>query len=66
MHLLLHRVPLTAVDAKSVYAAHSAIPKSSERLASVLEVLQDKNSDRVGHWSAFKADAAGNLAGVPS
>jgi hypothetical protein len=66
MHLLLHRVPLTAVDAKSVYAAHSAIPKSSERLASVLEVLQDKHSDRVGHWSAFKADAAGNLAGVPS
>lgn len=64
MHLLLHRVPLTAADAKSVYAAHSAIPKSSERLASVLEVLQDRHSGRVGHWSAFKADADGNLAGV--
>lgn len=64
MHLLLHRVPLTAADAKSVYAAHSAIPKSSEKLASVLEVLQDRHSDRVGHWSAFKADADGNLAGV--
>lgn len=63
-HLLLHRVPLTAVDAKSVYTAHSAIPKPSEKLASVLEVLQDRHSDRVGHWSAFKADADGNLAGV--
>ena len=64
MHLLLHIVPLTAADAKSVYAAHSAIPKSNEKLASVLEVLQDRYSDRVGHWSAFKADADGNLAGV--
>ena len=64
MHLLLHRVPLTAADAKSVYAAHSAIPKSSEKLASVLEVIQDRHSDRVGHWSAFKADPDGNLAGV--
>lgn len=66
MHLLLHRVPITAADAKTVYAAHSAIPKSSEKLASVLEVLQDRHSDRAGHWSAFKADADGNLAGVPS
>ena len=64
MHLLLHRVPSTAADVKSVYAAHIAIPKSNERLASVLEVLQDRHSDRVGHWSAFKADADGNLAGV--
>jgi hypothetical protein len=64
VHLLLHRVPLTAADAKSVYAAHSAIPKSSERLANVLEVLQDRHSDRVGRWSAFKTDADGNLAGV--
>lgn len=63
-HLLLHRVPLTAADAKSVYAAHSAIPKSSQKLASVLEVLQDRHSDRVGHWSAFRTDADGNLSGV--
>jgi hypothetical protein len=63
-HLLLHRVPLTAANAKSVYAAHSAIPKSSEKLVSVLEVLQDRHSDRVGHWSAFRTDADGNLAGV--
>lgn len=64
MHLLLHRVPLTAADAKSVYAAHSAIPKSNQKMASVLEVLQDRHSDRVGHWSAFKADADGNLSGI--
>jgi hypothetical protein len=63
-HLLLHRVPLTAADAKSVYAAHSAIPKSSQKLVSVLEVLQDKHSDRVGHWSAFRAEADGNLAAI--
>lgn len=63
-HLLLHRVALTAADAKTVYAAHSAIPKSSQKLVSVLEVLQDRHSDRVGHWSAFRTDADGNLASV--
>jgi hypothetical protein len=63
-HLLLHRIPLTAADAKSVYAAHSAIPQSSQKLVSVLEVLQDRHSDRVGHWSAFRAEADGNLAAV--
>ena len=65
-HLLLHRVPLTAANAKSVYAAHSAIPKSNQNFVSVLEVLQDRHSDRVGHWSAFRADADGNLAGIPA
>lgn len=64
MHLLLHRIPLTAADAKSVYAAHSAIPKSSQKLASVLEVMQDRHSDGVGRWSAFRTDADGNLAAV--
>ena len=66
MHLLLYRVPLTAADVKSVHAAHSAIPKPDEKVANVLEVIQDKNSDRVGRWSAFKADADGNLAGIKS
>lgn len=65
-HLLLHRVPLTAADAKSVYAAHSAIPKSSQKTVSVLEVIQDRNSDRTGHWSAFRTDADGNLSAVSS
>lgn len=64
VHLLLHRVPLTAADAKSIYAAHSAIPKSNQKMASVLEVLQDRHSDRIGHWSAFKVDADGNLSGI--
>lgn len=64
LHLLLHRMPLTAADAKVVYSAHSAIPKSDQRMASVLEVLRDRHSDRVGHWSAFKADAEGKLATV--
>lgn len=64
LHLLLHRMPLTAADAKTVYSAHKAIPKSNERMASVLEVLQDRHSDRVGHWSAFKPDAEGRLAAI--
>jgi hypothetical protein len=63
-HLLLHRLPLTAADARSVYAAHSAIPKSSQKLVSVLEVLQDRHCDRVGHWSAFRAEADGTLAAI--
>jgi hypothetical protein len=63
-HLLLHRVPLTAADAKSVYAAHSAIPTDSRKLVSVLEVLQDRQSDRVGHWAAFRAETDGRLTSV--
>jgi len=63
-HLLLHRLPIRASDAKAVYAAHGAIPIQEHRLASVLEVMHDRYSDRVGHWSAFRADAEGNLTTV--
>jgi hypothetical protein len=64
VHLLLHRLPISASDAKAVYAAHGAIPKQEHRLASVLEVMHDRYSDRVGHWSAFRVDSEGNLTGV--
>ena len=64
LHLLLHRLPISPVDTKAVYAAHGAIPKPEHRLASVLEVMHDRYSDRVGHWSAFRADAEGNLAAL--
>ena len=63
-HLLLHKVPMAAEDAKLIYATHSAIPQPSQRLASVLEVLQDRHSNRVGHWTAFRIDAEGTLAEV--
>ncbi|KAM0720589.1 hypothetical protein Q7P37_004725 [Cladosporium fusiforme] len=66
LHLLLHRVPVTAADAKAFYASHSAVPKPSQMLASVLEVIQDRHSNRVGHWSAFRPDADGGLAAVVS
>jgi hypothetical protein len=66
LHLLLHRLPISAADAKAVYAAHGAIPKPENRLASVLEVMHDRYGDRVGHWSAFRADAEGNLTAVSS
>jgi hypothetical protein len=64
VHLLLHRLPISASDAKAVYAAHGAIPKPENKLASVLEVMHDRYSDRVGRWSAFRVDAEGNLTGV--
>lgn len=66
LHLLLHRLPISASDAKAVYAAHGSIPKPENKLASVLEVMQDRYSDRVGHWSAFRIDVEGNLAAVSS
>lgn len=66
LHLLLHRLPVSAADAKAVYAAHGAIPKPGRRLASVLEVMHDRYSDRTGCWSAFRADAEGGLAGISS
>lgn len=64
LHLLLHRVPVTASDAKVVYASHSAVPIPSRMLACVLEVMQDRYSDRVGRWSAFQPNAEGGLAAV--
>jgi hypothetical protein len=64
LHLLLHRLPISAADAKAVYAAHGALPKPENRLASVLEVMHDRYGDRVGHWAAFRVDAEGNLAAV--
>lgn len=64
LHLLLHGVPLTPADAKVVYASHSAVPIPSQMLACVLEVMQDRYSDRVGRWSAFRPDAEGGIAAV--
>jgi hypothetical protein len=64
LHLLLHRLPISASDAKAMYAAHGAIPIQEHRLASVLEVMHDRYGDRVGHWSAFRIDAEGNIAAV--
>jgi hypothetical protein len=64
LHLLLHRLPISALDAKAMYAAHGAIPIQEHRLASVLEVMHDRYCDRVGHWSAFRIDAEGNIAAV--
>jgi len=64
LHLLLHKLPISTTDAKAVYAAHGAIPKPENKLASVLEVMHDRYSDRVGHWSAFRVDPEGNLISV--
>jgi hypothetical protein len=64
LHLLLHKIPISVRDAKAVYAAHGAIPKPEDKLASVLEVMHDRYNDCVGHWSAFRIDADGNLAAV--
>jgi hypothetical protein len=64
LHLLLHRLPISASDAKAMYAAHGAIPIQEHRLASVLEVMHDRYGDRVGHWSAFRIDAEENIAAV--
>lgn len=66
LHLLLHRIPYLAADAKAVYAAHTAVPRSSQTLASVLEVMQDRHSNRVGRWSCFRPDTEGGLAAVVS
>lgn len=66
LHLLLHRLPISAAAAKAVYAAHGSIPTPENKLASVLEVMHDSYGDRVGRWSAFRADAEGNLTTVSS
>ena len=64
-HYLLHRVPLEAEDAKGVYSTQGPSRMAGQRkVVSVLEVLTDRHSDRVGHWVAFHPDAEGKLIGI--
>lgn len=65
VHLLLHRVPLEAEDAKAVYGTQGPGRVAGQRkVVSVLEVLTDRHSDRVGHLVAFHPDAEGKLIGI--
>ncbi|KAK6433180.1 hypothetical protein LTR95_010642 [Oleoguttula sp. CCFEE 5521] len=61
-HMLLHRLPLTAEDAKATYGSQAGSTGQRQvRLANVLEVLQDRYGSRVGRWAAFGTSVAGTL-----
>lgn len=65
VHLLLHRVPLEAEDAKAVYGTHaSGRPAGQRKVVSVLEVLADRQGSRLGRWAAFYPDTEGKLIGI--
>ncbi|KAK6430125.1 hypothetical protein LTR95_013722, partial [Oleoguttula sp. CCFEE 5521] len=61
-HMLLHRLPLTADDAKAMYGTQAGgAGQRQARMVNVLEVLQDKYGSRVGRWAAFGTSAGGSL-----
>lgn len=65
VHYLLHRVPLEAEDAKGVYSTQEPSRMAGQRkVVSVLEVLTDRHSNRVGRWAAFQPDTDGKLIGI--
>jgi len=65
LHLLVHKVPLEAEDAKAIYGTQAPGRTADQRkLATVLEVLTDRHSSRVGRWAAFRTDAGGKLTGI--
>jgi len=65
VHMLLHRVPLEHEDAQVVYGTQRPGQMAGQRkMASVLEVLADRYSSRVGRWAAFQTDSEGKLIGI--
>ena len=64
-HMLLHRAPRGADDAKAVYGGVGADRRQRlAQMCNVVEVLQDRHGGRVGRWAAFNVDDSGRLVGV--
>lgn len=67
-HLLITSQPLTPQDAVNLHSFSNNLPSQaggsrSERV-NVVEVLNDRHSDRVGRWAAFASDESGSIVGV--
>lgn len=62
VHLLLHRMPKADKDARVVYGGEGA--GLEREMVSVLEVIQDRLSGRVGRWGAFTVGEEGKLKDV--
>ena len=61
VHLLLHRVPKTAADARAVYGAQAGAKRAHAEMINVLEVAQDRYGGRVGRWAPFAVGEDGRL-----
>lgn len=59
LHLLVHQVPKTAVDAKAIYGGQRS--NRDPEMGSVVEVLQDRSGGRIGRWAAFCGEEDGRL-----
>lgn len=60
VQLLVHREPATVASAKIVYGGRSA-GKGGVDWVGVVEIVQDRNGDRVGRWAPFKIAVDGTL-----
>lgn len=57
LHLLLSQLPKRRRDAEIVFGGKSGRGES----VGVMEVLADRDDERVGAWSAFTIDKSGSL-----
>lgn len=57
---MIHQVPATENDARSMYGG-SVVGSRDVRVASVVEVLEDRKGGRVGRWAAYYESADGSL-----
>lgn len=64
LHLLVHKQPRTIEGARMVYGDGCAGREPVEWVR-VVEVLQDRYSDRVGRWAPFVVHEDGRLVDVP-
>lgn len=60
LHLLLHKVPKTAEDAK-VLGSEAKRRNGRAQIVNVLEVMQDRYSGRVGRWAAVTTGPGAQL-----
>jgi len=60
LHLLAHRVPKSAADARAVFGEQQQVAKEAE-MVTVVEVLQDRLAGRVGRWAVV--DGGGGAGG---
>ena len=64
LHLLVHRVPKTAGDARMIFGGGGGGGQRTDRapeMVSVVEVLQDRAGGRVGRWAAVVGNETGGL-----
>ena len=64
-HLLVHRAPSNATKPRLDDNGQRAGQFNADNVISIVEILQDRNGNGLGRWSAFTVDGRGGIKDVP-